>query len=362
MGVLNMTDMVEQIQWKDGDTITSDWMNGVDSSLKENSETLQNQKSKLNAATASVEELQALVSKWSGDLKVANQQLALLQSKMQELDRKDQQRKEISNENPNVDFPNDSIFVNTKQPLEKNGTIKGKRVELGAFHLMGGNLTVESSGDVDIGTFSSVGTIAQPGEHKAALYIKSSGYVTIGKAMMQSDGASAIRIGALNGKPPKAINLNGIDFSKPLEGPAITIEQIAQDGVITISNSTFVNVRNVLELVNSGSPNRFKLLLVNCRISKFNTQAGDKLHGLVLCKDPNADTVEKFYSRKSFGKGIAVIDLVDIKLNNKLVVSSPVEEFVATGDEKQLLAGITKDGTVVPFGTDKNNWPEITIK
>lgn len=366
-------------QWELGDIITPKWMNDVDAGITSNQVVAEELDRKVTDMQDAIElnkvdingikpdVVKALAMQGSLDTLLAEfttiqNRFNLVEQRLAEASRKDQQRAEISNDNPNVDRPTESIFVNTKQPLEKNGTIKGKQVELGAFHLMGGTVTVEASGDVNIGTITSVGEITDPApEAPVALHIKSGGHVDVKRALMQSTGAIAIRVGAHEGKAPKSISLNGLDFSKPQAGPAVYIDNIAQDGIITISNSIFLNISNILELVSNTATNRFKLFLNNCRIAQYTPGMPVNKQGLVVLRDTDSKNMEDFKRRKVFGPGICDITVVNSTIGGRRVEQA-TKEVMFGADGQQLVVAYAGKDVLATFDGDATAWPSVTVK
>ena len=362
--------MTDTKKWKNGDIITAEWLNEVDehatlaAGIKEEIDTnLQDLNTNLTLlkqaiATNTIKDDQSR-SKLAGDIATMKQSIDILIAKDLENGRKDQQTKPISNDSPNIDAPTEHVLVNTSQPLTTNGTIKARKVELGSFHLNGGSVTVEATEDVNIGVVTAIGTVSETPESGASLHIKSGGHVRIDRALIQSENVSVIRIGALDGKSPKTITLDGLDYSKKVGDSAIIVENIANDGVIIISNSVFVNAHNIIKVFNNAVRNRFTIQLVNCTVYNKNTEEKPELAGLITLCDKDADTVDKFYNRHVFRRTTAKIELINVTVGGKKISQVPVETIMASGTADQLISAQTNTGTVVPYKGGADNWPTV---
>ena len=208
--------------------------------------------------------------------------------------------------------------------------ITGKSVNIKNAKVNSGRLAITSeNGDANIYGLSLTGTL-EKSVANAQVSVESNDYIKITNSEFAQQGYNALEIG-LNGKKPKGIIIEGIDFTGKLSNNAISIFDHADDAIIVIQNCHFFDVSNILRLSNKSNVKAI-INIVNCTVDKWAT---GEYSGMIIGQDYTSTNVDEANETKRFAKySINIIDCVGP--NGKIVAPEDIASVCGTKNDDQL--------------------------
>lgn len=275
------------------------------------------------------------VSTYTEDKQETAGNFSTLELKIKELESKITDIKSLDPEVVVLYEGGDTDYTNKQKDFILSGvvntgtSIKGNNITLHDTTIKATFMNLTAAQDITVNDTTLTGLV--PFKITDALFaVHADGYVAFRDCTFTPEACyNGIDIGNNMGLA-KSITIENVDFDGLYNNNAITLYGIAENGVITISNCKFKDVKNVIKLCNRTNV-PFTLNMINCTIEKMET---GEFGGIIALEDMTSETAEEANTNDLFSK--VTINLQNVTIPTGKIPTDPAT-ICGTQDDKQLI-------------------------
>ena len=290
----------------------------------------------------------------------AEADLQLMTLQMEELETKIVALKSLDAEVVVLYDGSDTEFTNKEKDFQLSGqvtvptSVMGNSITLKEGTLSASSMYLVAADDITIKDTVMDGILPLK-ISEAVFSLHADDFISVRTSTLNPENAyNGIDIGSNTGLA-KSVTIDHVSFDGHFVNNAINVYGMANNGVITISNCYFKDVKNILRLSNRANTS-YTVNIVNCTCDKWDTT---EYGGMILLQDYTSTSAEEADANNQFANITINIQNLTKPDGNKLQAPDNLGSICATGDENQIIYMFDDYRGITPYG---DKYPIISIK
>lgn len=290
----------------------------------------------------------------------AEADLQLMTLQMEELETKIVALKSLDAEVVVLYDGSDTEFTNKEKDFQLSGqvtvptSVMGNSITLKEGTLSAASMYLVAADDITIKDTVMDGILPLK-ISEAVFSLHADDFISVRTSTLNPENAyNGIDIGSNTGLA-KSVTIDHVSFDGYFVNNAINVYGMANNGVITISNCYFKDVKNILRLSNRANTS-YTVNIVNCTCDKWDTT---EYGGMILLQDYTSTSAEEADANNQFANITINIQNLTKPDGNKLQAPDNLGSICATGDKNQIIYMFDDYRGITPYG---DKYPIISIK
>lgn len=261
----------------------------------------------------------------------------------------------VAEEGASLNQPDaDLVISKGETPLTGTQSVVGKSIDIKSLETDSCALKLTTdTGDVSVVNLVTSGNLPKSVNNQQVT-LATNGYCTMSDCTFGQTSYNAICTSETTAA--KYLIFDNLEFSGKLSNSGISILNLADNSVVTISNCNFARCSNPIRISNNSNV-RATINIVNCT---FGEMESGEYGGIILFQDYKSASKEEVLANKQFGPDKITVNFTGCTMNGTAVNPERIANVCGTKDANQLFYVFSSKTGVLPYKADL--YPTFTFK